>query len=330
MKEQIIFPPTPFPYIYHGKVRDTMELPYNQLAIVTSDRISAFDVVLPNGIPEKGVILTQITNYWLGKLKQIAPTHFITSLDMDSDFDKFPKLKPHMAELKGRTTIAIKLDMLPIEWIVRGNLTGSGWKDYLNTGHVGGHKLPANMKKSQRLPESLLTPSTKAKQGLHDENITCAEAKKMLQKLGYGDYIYHKCEEYALNLFNAAREMAEKNGLILVDTKFEFGLDSSKAVRLGDEVLTPDSSRFWDKQQFEHAFAKGEEPESFDKQFVRNYLEELEKAGKWDRKTLPAPELPNDIVIKTIDKYLSCYELLTRQENKIIAALRKEYNQEYR
>jgi phosphoribosylaminoimidazole-succinocarboxamide synthase len=330
MKEQTTPLKTKFPYIYHGKVRDTMELSHTQLAIVASDRISAFDAVLPNGIPGKGIILTQITNYWMCELKGIAPTHFFGALNDRWDFEYFPSLEPQWRELKGRTTIAKKLDMLPIEWIVRGNLTGSGWKDYQATGCVGGHKLPVGLKKSEALPEPILTPSTKAEQGLHDENITCDDARATLEKLGYGDYVYNNCEKYSLNLFNAAREIADDKGLILVDTKFEFGLDSDKNVTLGDEVLTPDSSRFWDKEKFESAFEKGEEPESFDKQFVRNYLEDLVKAGKWDKETLPAPELPDDVVIKTIDKYLSCYERLDGHENTIINALRKEYDREYR
>ncbi|MDR1071066.1 MAG: phosphoribosylaminoimidazolesuccinocarboxamide synthase [Rickettsiales bacterium] len=332
MKEQTTPPKTSFPYFHQGKVRDTLQLQNNKLAIVASDRISVFDIKLPTGIPGKGIVLTQITNYWTRALGGLAPMHFIAPLDKNSDFDnwEWSELKPQAQELKGRTTIVEKLDMLPIEWIVRGNLTGSGWKDYQATGCVGGHKLPAGLKKSERLPEPILTPSTKAGQGRHDENITCDDAREMLKNLGYGDQVYNKCEEYSLSLFDAARNIADEKGLILVDTKFEFGLSYGQHIKLGDEVLTPDSSRFWDKEKFESAFEKGEEPASFDKQFVRNYVESLEKAGKYDRDAMPAPELPDDVVIKTIDKYLTCYERLAGHENKIIAALRKEYNREYR
>ncbi|MDR2269181.1 MAG: phosphoribosylaminoimidazolesuccinocarboxamide synthase [Rickettsiales bacterium] len=326
MHTQTNYPTTTYEYVYHGKVRDTMRLSDDKLAIVASDRISAFDFILSTGIPGKGIILTQLSNWWFGHLKDIAPNHLIHQLDFDGDFEKYPGLKEKASALKGRAIIAKKLKMLPIEWIVRGNLTGSGWKDYQKNGHVGGHKLPANLKMSEELPQPILTPSTKAEQGLHDENITCAKAGEILGKLGYGDYVYRKCEAYSLDIFDAAREIADKNGLILVDTKFEFGLDEKGDVILADEVLTPDSSRVWGKRQFHQAFKAGTDPESFDKQYVRNYLNELVKDGKWDKKSLPAPPLPNKVVRQTVDKYLSCYERITGGGNRLIADLREQWS----
>jgi len=325
MKAQTTPPATKYQYIYNGKVRDTMKIPGERLAIVASDRISAFDYILPTGIPGKGIILTQLSNWWTGQLAGIAPNHLLEKLDTDADFEKVPELKPEADSLRGRTVIVKELKILPIEWIVRGNITGTGWADYQKTGSVGGHKLPANLKRSERLPEPILTPSTKAEQGLHDENITCEQAEKILFDLGYSKQVYEKCKEYSLNMFSKARDIAAYKGIILADTKFEIGLDSEGNVIVADEILTPDSSRYWGMANYEVAFKEGVDPDSFDKQFVRNYLTAEAEKGKWDKKKGPAPELPEEIEYRTQDKYLSCYELLAGKGNPLISGLRDQW-----
>ncbi|MDR1027042.1 MAG: phosphoribosylaminoimidazolesuccinocarboxamide synthase [Rickettsiales bacterium] len=334
MRAQIEPVKTRLPYIYNGKVRDTMRLPDGLLAIVASDRISAFDHILPDGIPGKGIVLTQTSNWWMKRLERLAPNHLVQALDSEKSPEGLTGpifKKSDMPDLRYRTIIVRELTMLPIEFIVRGNLTGNGWKDYQKTGIVGGHKLPREMQKSQSLPAPILTPSTKAPKGQPDEYITCDQAKEILFTLGYADNVWADCQNYALGLFIAARGIAAERGLVLVDTKFEFGIDQGGRVILGDEILTPDSSRFWDATDFERAFAKGIEPDSFDKQFVRNYLIGLERDGLWSRDDLdgPEPELPDDIVIKTIDKYLACNERITNHGNPIINKMRKEFAREY-
>jgi len=324
MKTQTTPPATKYKYLYHGKVRDTMKIPGGRLAIVASDRISAFDHIIPTGIPGKGIILTQLSNWWTEQLKDIAPTHLLKPLDKNMDFLMFPKLWSAADSLRGRTVVVNEVKILPIEWIVRGNITGTGWADYQKTGSVGGHKLPANLKRSERLPEPILTPSTKAEQGLHDENITCEQAKQTLFDLGYDSQVYGKCEEYSLKMFSKARDIAAYKGIILADTKFELGLDKKGNVVVADEILTPDSSRYWGMENYEVAFKEGVDPDSFDKQFVRNYLTAEAEKGKWDKKKGPAPELPEAIVYRTLDKYLACYERLAGKDNQLINGLRGE------
>ncbi len=273
-----------------GKVRDVYDLG-DKLLIVSSDRISCFDVVLPCGIPEKGKILTSISQFWFDFTKDIIPNHFITS-----DINQYPEqLKKYREYLAGRSMLVIKSKPLPVECIVRGYLSGSGWKEYLREGSVCGVKLPAGLKESDKLPEVIFTPSTKADVG-HDQNVSQEyvegiigrEAVKTIAKASIE--IYKKASEYAL-----------KKGIIIADTKFEFGVNDNRIILI-DEVLTPDSSRFWPLDEY----SPGRPQASFDKQFVRDYLERLD----WD-KTPPAPMLTEDVIAKTTEKYIEAYSILT-------------------
>jgi phosphoribosylaminoimidazole-succinocarboxamide synthase len=277
--------------IHRGKVRDVYEVNEAQLLLVATDRLSAFDCILPNPIPDKGVILTQISAFWFEKLKDITANHLITA-----NFDEMPENIREYPELKGRSTLVKKTKVFPVECVVRGYLEGSGWKDYQATGEVCGHKLPENMRQCDRLPEPLFTPATKAATG-HDENISeerCAEI--------IGKENAEKLKSLSLNIYKTASEYAIRRGIIIADTKFEFGVDADGNILLIDEVLTPDSSRFWSVE----TYSPGKAQPSFDKQFVREYLESLD----WD-KTPPAPELPEQIVNATRERYLQAFELLT-------------------
>jgi phosphoribosylaminoimidazole-succinocarboxamide synthase len=278
--------------IKSGKVREIFDLG-EHLLFVASDRISAFDVVMPNGIPRKGEVLTQISYFWFAQTESFQPNHLVSKAG-----DPLPKnLQPFADKIGPRYMIVKKCQPLAIECIVRGYLAGSGWKEYQKTQTVCGIKLPPGLKESSELPEPLFTPSTKAESG-HDENISFEEAKKIA-----GDSIAEQARAASLKIYNFARDYARKRGIIIADTKFEFGLDESgKKLVLIDEVLTPDSSRFWPADQY----APGKGQPSFDKQFVRDYLETLD----WD-KTPPGPQLPEDVVAKTTAKYLDAYERLT-------------------
>jgi phosphoribosylaminoimidazole-succinocarboxamide synthase len=278
--------------IKSGKVREIFDLG-DRLLFVASDRISAFDVVMPNGIPRKGEVLTQISYFWFAQTESFQANHLISKAG-----DPLPKnLQPFADRIGRRYMIVKKCQPLAIECIVRGYLAGSGWKEYQKTQTVCGIKLPPGLKESSELPEPLFTPSTKAESG-HDENISFDEAKKIA-----GGDIAEQARSASLKIYNFARDYARKRGIIIADTKFEFGLDESgKKLVLIDEVLTPDSSRFWPADQY----APGKGQPSFDKQFVRDYLETLD----WD-KTPPGPKLPDDVVAKTTAKYLDAYERLT-------------------
>ncbi|HEV2330447.1 MAG TPA: phosphoribosylaminoimidazolesuccinocarboxamide synthase [Verrucomicrobiae bacterium] len=278
--------------IKSGKVREIFDLG-ERLLFVASDRISAFDVVMPNGIPRKGEVLTQISYFWFAQTESFQPNH----LDSKPG-DALPaNLQPFAGKIGRRYMIVKKCKPLAIECIVRGYLAGSGWKEYQKTQTVCGIKLPAGLKESSELPEPLFTPSTKAESG-HDENISFEEAKKIA-----GKEIAEQAQAASLKIYNFARNYARKRGIIIADTKFEFGLDDATGkLVLIDEVLTPDSSRFWPADQY----TAGKGQPSFDKQFVRDYLETLD----WD-KTPPGPELPGDVVSKTTAKYLEAYERLT-------------------
>ncbi|HEX3624707.1 MAG TPA: phosphoribosylaminoimidazolesuccinocarboxamide synthase [Verrucomicrobiae bacterium] len=278
--------------IKSGKVREIFDLG-ERLLFVASDRISAFDVIMPNGIPRKGEVLTQISYFWFSQTESFQPNH-LTSKPGDS----LPaNLQPFADKIGRRYMIVKKCKPLAIECIVRGYLAGSGWKEYQKTQTVCGIKLPAGLKESSELPEPLFTPSTKAESG-HDENISFEEAKKI-----EGKEIAEQAQAASLKIYNFARDYARKRGIIIADTKFEFGLDDTTGkLVLIDEVLTPDSSRFWPADQY----APGKGQPSFDKQFVRDYLETLD----WD-KTPPGPKLPDDVVSKTTAKYLEAYERLT-------------------
>ena len=278
-----------FPLLNRGKVRDIYDIDDSTLLIVTTDRMSAFDVIMSEPVPYKGVILNQITLFWMKKFAHLVKNHLI-----ESDVDKFPAaLAPYREELEGRSVLVKKAKPLPVECIVRGYITGSGWKDYKATGSVCGYKLPEGLLESARLEQPLFTPSTKAELGEHDENISTARAAEIL-----GKDIAAQIESIALALFKEGRAWAESRGIIIADTKFEFGLDEAGNVVLGDEMLTPDSSRFWPLEGYE----PGHGQPSFDKQFVRDWL----KANP-DSDYL----LPQDVIDKTIGKYLEAYELLT-------------------
>ena len=276
-----------------GKVRDVYDLG-DSLLIISSDRISCFDVVLPNGIPDKGCVLTQVSNFWFDFIKDITPHHIITI-----NVNQFPEiLQPYKEILQGRSMIVKKAKSIPIECVVRGYLSGSGWKDYKKTGIVGGIKLPAGLKESEKLPQPIFSPATKEEEG-HDINVTEEDVSKAV-----GKDITARLKEISLSIYRKARRYAEEKGIIIADTKFEFGIFNNNIILI-DEVLTPDSSRFWPKDEYSPG---GPQP-SFDKQFVRDYLETLD----WD-KTPPAPELPPEIIQKTREKYLQALLLLTGQK----------------
>ena len=273
-----------------GKVRDIYDLGENLLFIAT-DRISAFDVVMPNGIPGKGNVLTQMSLFWF-ELMNWLPNHLVTA-----NIDEFPELlKPYREDLAGRSIIVKKAQPLPVECIARGYITGSGWKDYQNSGMVSGIKLRSGYQQAEKLDEPIFTPSTKAEQGIHDEAISF---EKVIELIGRDQA--EAIRDLTLKIYLTAADYAETRGIILADTKFEFGLIDDKIILI-DEVLTPDSSRFWPANQYQI----GCSPPSLDKQYVRDYLETLD----WD-KTPPAPVLPEDVVKNTTKKYLEAYEMLT-------------------
>ena len=279
-----------------GKVREVFDLG-DRFLLVASDRISAFDVIMPNGIPRKGEVLTQISHFWFEKFAALVPNHLLAGAN-----DPLPKnLQPFAAQLARLSMIVKKAKPLAIECIVRGYLSGSGWKEYKKSQTVCGIKLPAGLTESAELPEPIFTPSTKAEEG-HDENINFEQACKIV-----GTELATQARDLSLKIYKAGRDYARQRGIIIADTKFEFGLCSGDAsspnqLILIDEVLTPDSSRFWPADQY----APGKSQPSFDKQFVRDYLETL----TWD-KTPPGPQLPEDVVAKTSAKYLEAYEKLT-------------------
>ncbi|WP_456324489.1 phosphoribosylaminoimidazolesuccinocarboxamide synthase [Desulfonauticus submarinus] len=281
-----------YPLFSKGKVRDIYELNDDQLLIITTDRMSAFDVILPDPIPFKGVVLNQLTIFWMNKFSSIVKNHLI-----ETEVKKFPApLQKYAEELEGRSVIVRKTKPLPIECIVRGYITGSGWKDYIKTGKVCGHVLPKDLKKSEKLPNPIFTPSTKAQLGEHDENITLSQAKAKI-----GEVLLNTIEEISLTLYSKAQEYAWDRGIIIADTKFEFGIKDKK-IYLIDEVLTPDSSRFWPKE----TYTPGKDQPSFDKQYLRDWLTN----SGWD-KTPPAPKLPPEVIEQTQKKYLQAYEFLT-------------------
>jgi len=273
-----------------GKVRDIYDLG-NRLLIVATDRISAFDVVMPDPIPDKGRILTQLSKFWFNLTKEIVPNHIIST--EVKDFPEACRLYGEM--LKDRSMLVVKTDVLPIECVVRGYLSGSGWEEYKKTGEVCGIPLPKGLLESSKLEEPIFTPATKAEMGLHDENISFEKVEKIVGKVRA-----KKLRSLSLAIYKKARNFAEGRGIIIADTKMEFGIKDRKLL-LVDELLTPDSSRFWPKDGYQ----PGGPQKSFDKQFLRDYLLSL----KWD-KSPPAPQLPEEIVEKTREKYLEAYERL--------------------
>ena len=278
--------------IYSGKVRDLYEIDDKRILMVASDRLSAFDVILDDPIPGKGEILTQISNFWFRKLAHIMPNHFTG----DTVYDVLPESEA--ATLEKCAVVVKKLTPVKVEAIVRGYLAGSGWKDYRKTGAVCGIKLPEGLQESQQLPEAVFTPSTKVAVGDHDENISFEECKRII-----GKELAAEVRAKAIRLYTEAAEYAKSRGIIICDTKFEFGVDENGTLTLMDEVLTPDSSRFWPAGQYQ----VGTNPPSFDKQFVRDWLE---RSG-WNKQA-PAPKVPADVIQKTIDKYREALHLLTQ------------------
>jgi phosphoribosylaminoimidazole-succinocarboxamide synthase len=289
------------PLTARGKVRDIYALSADQLLFVASDRISAFDHVLGSGIPFKGRILTRMSLFWFDLLKPIVPNHLLTA-----DSTQFPpELQPFLDQLEGRSMLVKRAKMFPVECVVRGYLSGSGWKDYQQTGSICGIKLPAGLRESDRLPEPIFTPAAKIHSGGHDENISYEMAEKTIGA-AYADAL----RKLTLKIYEQATEHATSKGLILADTKFEFGLipDESghEQIVLADEVLTPDSSRYWPADSYNPG---GPQP-SFDKQYVRDYLESIH----WNKQA-PAPALPREVVVRTSEKYLEAYRLLTGRTN---------------
>ena len=279
------------PLLGRGKVRDNYAVGDDKMLIVTSDRLSAFDVILPDPIPGKGEVLTAVANFWFGKLGHIIPNQ-LTGIDPET------VVAPDEREqVRGRAIVVKRLKPLPVEAVVRGYIIGSGWKDYQATGKVCGIPLPVGLKMAQQLPEPLFTPSTKAELGDHDENIDFATVEKTI-----GPALAAQVRDAAIRLYKEAADYARTRGIIIADTKFEFGLDDAGKLYLIDEVLTPDSSRFWPADTYEI----GKSPASFDKQFVRDYLETLD----WDKQA-PGPKLPAEIQAKTSAKYREALQRLT-------------------
>lgn len=278
--------------IHEGKVRDIYAIDDQSMLIVTTDRLSAFDVVLPDPIPDKGRVLNQISNFWFERTKHIVPNH-LTGKPLSTAVSSADEL----AMLEGRAVIVRRLKALPIEAVVRGYLIGSGWKDYQKTGRVCGIPLPEGLQLAERLPAPIFTPATKAAVGAHDENIPFAVVEDLV-----GGPLAARVRDIAIALYEFAAEHARQRGIIIADTKFEFGVDERGALTLIDEVLTPDSSRFWPAD----TYRPGISPPSFDKQFVRDYLESI----GWDKKP-PAPQLPAEVVARTSSTYREALERLT-------------------
>jgi len=283
--------PNPF---HKGKVRDTYDLGGGFLLMVATDRISAFDVVLPTGIPEKGIVLTEISAFWFNKTKHIINNHLVAlSEELAGTSSQFQNMSE---EVSKRGMVVHRANRLDVECIVRGYLAGSAWAEYKSKGTIFGTKSPEGMKEGQKLETPIFTPTTKAEVG-HDENITIEEMKKI-----FGEDTTNQLENISIKLYNFANNYSVSKGIILADTKFEFGVINDK-LTLIDEVLTPDSSRFWDL----NSFKEGNQPPNFDKQFVRDWLD----SSGWDHE-IPAPELPKEIVDKTIERYKLAYEMLTK------------------
>lgn len=285
--------------IHQGKVRDIYDIDANTMLLVSTDRLSAFDVILPTGIANKGAMLTQMANFWFEKLTDVVPNH-LTGIDPASVVSD----SAEKAQLANRSVVVKKLKALPIEAIVRGYLVGSGWKEYKAKGTVCEIPLPAGLQEASKLPQPLFTPSSKAAVGEHDENISIAQVEALI-----GKDLAAQVAQVAIALYSKAAEYALTRGIIIADTKFEFGLDENGVLHVMDEVLTPDSSRFWPAE----SYAVGKNPPSYDKQYVRDWLE----ASGWN-KTAPAPALPDDVAQKTSEKYMEAFERLTGKPLSIV------------
>ena len=280
-----------------GKVRDVYNLDGDHLLFVATDRISAFDYVLATGIPHKGRVLTQISLFWFDYLKDLTPNHLVTA-----DVDRYPAaLQPHADELRGRSMMVMRADMFPVECVVRGYLSGSGWKEYQASGKVCGIQLPAGLRESDKLPEPIFTPATKATTG-HDINIPFEEMCKLVDP-----GLSRQLRDISLKIYQKAADYARQRGIIIADTKFEFG-QTGQGITLADEVLSPDSSRFWPADTYQPDKAQN----SYDKQYVRDYLEEI----RWNKQP-PAPALPQEVALRTSEKYVGAYRQLTGRELEI-------------
>jgi len=285
------------PLLSKGKVRDVYALGDDKLLMITTDRLSAFDVVMGEPIPEKGIVLNQMANFWFDKLGKVIPNH-LTGIDPATvvPIDE-------VEQVKGRAVVAKRLKPILVEAVVRGYLAGSGWKDYQETGKVCGIALPAGLENAQKLPEPIFTPAAKAEVGEHDENISFEKVIELI-----GEKLANQIREVSIRLYKEASEYAATRGIIIADTKFEFGLDDAGQLVLMDEILTADSSRFWPSE----TYYVGSNPPSYDKQFVRDWLETAQVNGKLWPKTAPAPQLPADVIEKTAQKYREALTRLTQ------------------
>ena len=286
------------PLLSKGKVRDVYALGEDKLLMVTTDRLSAFDVVMGEPIPEKGIVLNQMANFWFDKLASVIPNH-LTGIDPTTIVSA-----NEVEQVKGRAVVAKRLKPILVEAVVRGYLAGSGWKDYKDTGKVCGIELPAGLENAQKLPEPIFTPAAKAEAGEHDENISFDKVIELI-----GEKLAKQIREVSIRLYKEASDYAATRGIIIADTKFEFGLDDAGQLVLMDEILTADSSRFWPAE----TYYVGSNPPSYDKQFVRDWLETAQVNGKLWPKTAPAPQLPSEIIEKTAQKYREALSRLTKQ-----------------
>jgi phosphoribosylaminoimidazole-succinocarboxamide synthase len=285
------------PLVSRGKVRDVYAIDQDRLLMITTDRISAFDVVMQEAIPEKGVVLNQMSNFWFAHLAHVIPNH-LTGIDPATVVSA-----AEVDQVRGRAVVAKRLTPILVEAVVRGYLAGSGWKDYQETGSVCGIALPKGMQNAQALPEPIFTPAAKAEMGHHDENISYAEVERRI-----GVELAKKMKDTSIRLYTEAADYARRRGIIIADTKFEFGLDAEGQVVLMDEILTADSSRFWPADTYQ----VGSNPPSFDKQFLRDWLESVRIEGQPWNKTAPAPHLPDAIIRKTAEKYREAWQRLTQ------------------
>jgi phosphoribosylaminoimidazole-succinocarboxamide synthase len=293
------FVPLPLPLLRRGKVREVYVVDDARLLLVASDRVSAFDVVMAERVPHKGAVLTQLTAWWLRAFGDLVPHHMI-SADVDAIVADVPALAPHHAALAGRAMLCVRTEVFPIECVVRGYLTGSAWKEYRSSGTLAGEPLPAGLVESDRFDPPRFSPATKAESG-HDENIPVSEMRRRI-----GDEAAIALEMLSRSVYSRGRDLAASRGIIIADTKFEFGRDAAGTIRLIDEVLTPDSSRFWPAE----SYAPGRAQPSFDKQPLRDYLDGERRAGRWNGEA-PPPPLPAEVVEATSRRYLDAFQRIT-------------------
>ena len=299
MSAALVETPLPLPLLRRGKVRDVYVVDDVRLLLVASDRVSAFDVVMDERVPHKGAVLTQLTGWWLRELGQLVPHHML-SVNVDEIVEAVPSLAPHRAAIRGRAMLCVRTTVFPVECVVRGYLTGSAWKEYRASGTLAGEALPEGLVESDRFDPPRFSPATKAETG-HDENIPMSE---MRRQLGVGPA--ESLESMSRMVYSRGRDVAAARGIIIADTKFEFGRDASGTIRLIDEVLTPDSSRFWPAE----SYAPGRSQPSFDKQPLRDYLDGERRAGRWNGEA-PPPHLPDEVVTATSVRYLDAFQRLT-------------------